>query len=84
MDLTARIPQKGPDLIEETEEEIQLRKETKEAEGIEYNIQQISKAVDLSPRNTNSLKNEAKKGRPALPLQVKTRRSKEKVLISNQ
>ncbi|KAG5572504.1 hypothetical protein H5410_062270 [Solanum commersonii] len=52
---------KGPDLIEKDDEVLQHRKDTKEDEDIEYNIQQISKAGDLSPRHTNSLKYGARK-----------------------
>ncbi|KAH0639363.1 hypothetical protein KY285_035949 [Solanum tuberosum] len=54
----AVIP-KGPDLIDEEEEVLQQRKDTEEDEDIKFNIQQISKVGDLSPRHTNSLKNGA-------------------------
>lgn len=47
-----------------------------------YNIHQISKVGDLSPRNTNTLK--AKIGRYTIPLQVKTRSSKDKYSNSDQ
>ncbi|KAH0720330.1 hypothetical protein KY285_005138 [Solanum tuberosum] len=60
----------GPDLIEGTEEEIQHRKYTEEDEDMEYNIQQISKVRDLSPRHTNSLKIRANKGKTTIPLQA--------------
>ncbi|KAK4736470.1 hypothetical protein R3W88_000167 [Solanum pinnatisectum] len=53
---------KGPDLIEDGEDVIQHRRETEEDEDMEYNIQQISKAGDLSPRHTNSIKHGARKG----------------------
>lgn len=45
-----------------------------EEDSMDYNIQMISKAGGVSPRHTNSLK--VKKGRPTLPLQVRTRSSK--------
>ncbi|KAH0636668.1 hypothetical protein KY289_036583 [Solanum tuberosum] len=69
---------KGPDLIEEEDEVMQQKKDTEEDGDMEYNIQQISKAGDLSPRHTNSLKNGARKGRSFIPLQVKTRSSRER------
>ncbi|KAH0696109.1 hypothetical protein KY290_013470 [Solanum tuberosum] len=72
---------KGPNLIEDNEEELQLRKETEEDEDMKYNIQQISKAGDLSPRHTDDLKDGAKKGKSMIPLQVKTRSSREKTSI---
>ncbi|KAG5605257.1 hypothetical protein H5410_026749 [Solanum commersonii] len=53
---------KGPELIEEEDEVLQHRKDTEEDEDMEYNIQQISKVGDLSPRHTNSLKQGARKG----------------------
>ncbi|KAG5605216.1 hypothetical protein H5410_026708 [Solanum commersonii] len=59
---------KGPDLIDEDEEVMQQRKDTEEDEGIKFNKQEISKAGDLSPRHTNSLKNGARKGRPFIPI----------------
>ncbi|KAH0697089.1 hypothetical protein KY290_014516 [Solanum tuberosum] len=70
----------APNLIDVTEDEIQQRKDREEEETIDFNIQQISKAGDLSPRFTNSLK--AKIGRTIIPLQVKTRSSKERPTIS--
>uniref|UniRef100_M1DSS2 Uncharacterized protein n=1 Tax=Solanum tuberosum TaxID=4113 RepID=M1DSS2_SOLTU len=70
------------DLMEDFEELIQHRRETEEDESMEYNIQQISKAGDLSPRHTNSLK--AKRGRPTIPLQVKTRSIKDRGTHSDQ
>lgn len=51
---------------------------------MEYNIQQISKAGNLSPRLTNSLKHGVRKGKQALPFQVKTRSSKDKASNSDQ
>uniref|UniRef100_A0A0V0H3G9 Putative ovule protein n=1 Tax=Solanum chacoense TaxID=4108 RepID=A0A0V0H3G9_SOLCH len=74
----------GPDLIEETDEEIQHRKDTEEDEDMEYNIQHISKAGNLSPRQTNSLKIRANKGKTTIPLHVKTRRRRDKVSVSDQ
>ncbi|WMV09821.1 hypothetical protein MTR67_003206 [Solanum verrucosum] len=49
---------KAPDLMEEREDQIQERRELEKDENMEYNIQQISKAGDLSPRHMDSLKNE--------------------------
>ncbi|KAG5587094.1 hypothetical protein H5410_047528 [Solanum commersonii] len=72
----------APNLIDESEEEIIHRMDREEEDALEYNIQQISKAEDLSPRHTNSLK--AKRGRPTIPLQVKTRSSKERSSNSDQ
>ncbi|WMV54243.1 hypothetical protein MTR67_047628 [Solanum verrucosum] len=69
---------KGSDLIEEYEGEMQNKKDTEEDADIEFNIQQISKADDLSPRHTDNLKNGARKGRPIIPLQVKTRSSRDR------
>lgn len=50
----------GLDLIKVDEKEITERKHREEDDNIEYNIQQISKMRDLSPRHTSSLKNSAK------------------------
>ncbi|KAH0679661.1 hypothetical protein KY284_020746 [Solanum tuberosum] len=75
---------KGPKLIEEEDEVLQHRKDTEEDEDMEYNIQQISKAGDLSPRHTNSLKQGARKGKQTLPLQVQTRSSRGKTSNSDQ
>ncbi|KAH0761356.1 hypothetical protein KY290_017429 [Solanum tuberosum] len=72
----------APYLVDESDEEIQHMREIEEDDSMEYNIQQISKAGDLSPRHTNSLK--AKKGRPTIPLQVKTRSNKDNFSHSNQ
>ncbi|KAH0696200.1 hypothetical protein KY289_013682 [Solanum tuberosum] len=72
---------KGPNLIEDEEEVIHHKKDTEEDEDMDYNIQQISKAGDLSPRPTNSLKYGARKGRPVIPLQVKIRSSRERALM---
>ncbi|KAH0745935.1 hypothetical protein KY285_007592 [Solanum tuberosum] len=69
---------KGPNLIEEDEGEMQNKKETEKDADIEFNIQQINKADDLSPRHTDNLKNGARKGRPIIPLQVKTRSSRDR------
>ncbi|KAH0658163.1 hypothetical protein KY289_026911 [Solanum tuberosum] len=69
---------KGPDLIEEEDEVLQHKRDIEEDEDIEYNIQQISKAGDLSPKHTNSLKNGARKGKPVIPLHVKTRSSRDR------
>ncbi|KAG5594841.1 hypothetical protein H5410_036073 [Solanum commersonii] len=55
------------------EEVTQQRKDTEEDEDMEYNIQQINKVGDLSPRHTNSLKNKARKCRPVILLLVKKR-----------
>ncbi|KAH0656125.1 hypothetical protein KY290_031749 [Solanum tuberosum] len=69
---------KGPDLIDDENEGLQHKKDTEEASDMEYNIQQISKAGDLSPRHTNSLKYGARKDRTVIPLQVKTRSSRDR------
>ncbi|KAG5591557.1 hypothetical protein H5410_042071 [Solanum commersonii] len=55
-----------------------------EDKEIDYNIQHISKLGDLSPRQTTSLQNSVKKGKSIIPLQVQTRRSREKTSISEQ
>ncbi|KAH0636656.1 hypothetical protein KY289_036571 [Solanum tuberosum] len=75
---------KGPDLIEEEDEVMQHKKDTEEDEDMEYNIQHISKAGDLFPRHTNSLKYGARKGRPVIPLQVKTRSNRDRGLSIDQ
>lgn len=75
---------KGPDLIEEDNELMQHEKDTEEDEDTDYNIQQISKAGDLSPRHTNSLKYGARKGRSVIQLQVKIRSSRERCSSINQ
>ncbi|KAG5600048.1 hypothetical protein H5410_031418 [Solanum commersonii] len=64
---------KGQDLIEEEDEVLKHKRDIQENEDIEYKIQHISKAGDLSPRHTNSLKNGARKGKSVIPLHVKTR-----------
>ncbi|WMV21122.1 hypothetical protein MTR67_014507 [Solanum verrucosum] len=51
------VIRRGPDLIDDDDDVLQQRKDLEEDEELEYNIQQISKAGDLSPRHTNSLKN---------------------------
>ncbi|KAH0669713.1 hypothetical protein KY289_024206 [Solanum tuberosum] len=71
-----------PNLIEESEGEIQHRKESEEDDYMDYNIQQINIAGDLSLRHMNSLK--AKRERPTIPLQVKTRSSKDKYSNSDK
>lgn len=50
--------------------------------GLDYNIQKVSKVVDLSPRYTNSIN--SKRERSNVPLQVKTRTSKGRLIISDQ
>ncbi|KAK6776158.1 hypothetical protein RDI58_027159 [Solanum bulbocastanum] len=77
------VTKKGPDLVRESEKDLRHRKETEEDEDMEFNILQISKAGDLSPRHTKSLKNGAMKGRPLIPLQIllgKCGRGKRKTL----
>ncbi|KAH0725418.1 hypothetical protein KY284_001283 [Solanum tuberosum] len=69
---------KGTDLIDDENEGLQHKKDTEEDSDMEYNIQQISKAGDLSPRHNNSLKYGARKGRAVIPLQVKTRSSRDR------
>lgn len=51
---------------------------------MEYNIHEISKARDLSPRHKSILQNIAKKGRPVIPLQVKIKRSRDKLSSSDK
>ncbi|KAH0635878.1 hypothetical protein KY289_035793 [Solanum tuberosum] len=68
---------KGTDLINGENEGLQHKKDTEENSDMKYNIQQISKAGDLSPRHTNSLKYGARKGITVIPLQVKTRSSRD-------
>ncbi|KAG5600706.1 hypothetical protein H5410_032076 [Solanum commersonii] len=75
---------KGPDLIKEEEEVMQHKKDTEEDEDMDYNIQQISKTGDLSPRHTNNLKYEVRKGRPVIPLQVKRKSSRDRGSSINQ
>ncbi|KAG5595537.1 hypothetical protein H5410_036769 [Solanum commersonii] len=72
----------APDLFEEAENGMQHRVEREEVDAINNNIQQISKAGDLSQRHTNSLKE--KRGQPNIPLQVKTRSSKERTTCNDQ
>lgn len=64
--------------------EITERKHREKDEDIDYNIQQISEVGDLSPRHITSLKNNAKKGRSVIPLQMKTWWSREKISTSEQ
>jgi len=78
------VIRKGPDLIDEDDDVLQQRKDLEEDEELEYNIQQISKAGDLSPRHTNSLKNGVRKGKKTIPLQVQTRSSRERASNSDQ
>ncbi|KAH0653982.1 hypothetical protein KY289_031660 [Solanum tuberosum] len=78
------MTKKGPDFIGESEKDLRHGKETEEDEDMEFNILQISKAGDLSPRHTDSLKNGATKGRPTIPLQVKTRSSRGNMSFSDQ
>ncbi|KAG5586749.1 hypothetical protein H5410_047183 [Solanum commersonii] len=84
-DLVARTE---PDLLEETEKILQFQKETEKDEDMEFNIQQISKAGDFSPRHTNSLKNGTKKGRQLIPWQnirsVNTQKYFERLLDLNR
>lgn len=47
---------------------------------MEMNIQSADTAEDLSPRQIADLKRWLKEGQSLLPLQVKTRRSKENLL----
>ncbi|KAG5577291.1 hypothetical protein H5410_057425 [Solanum commersonii] len=54
-----------------------------EDEEMEENIQQISRAGDLSPRHVNSLKREFKKGKAIIPLQVKPRSKKDRSVVIN-
>lgn len=42
--------------------------------NLEYNIAHVSNTVDLSPRHSDTLT--AKRGKPMVPLQVKTKRNK--------
>lgn len=49
---------------------------------LDYNIQKVSKVVELSPRHTNSIN--SKRERSNVPLQVKTRTSKGRLIRSDQ
>lgn len=56
-----------------------------EEDDLKYNIQQISKAGDLSPKNNNSLKKWSKeRKKKTIPLQAQTRSSCERVSNSDQ
>lgn len=57
---TPGLHKTGLYLIEVDEKEITERKHREEDDDIEYNIQQISKTRDLSPRHISSIKNSAK------------------------
>lgn len=60
--------------------EKQLRRDAEEDEYIGENIQTIAKDGDLSPRQIKQLESSAKRSKscaPSIPLQVKTRNSKE-------
>lgn len=71
-----------PALMELTEEQILERKDREEDQGMEDNIQQISLTWDLSPRH--SIKLGDKQPKDIIPLQVRTRSNKEKVLAIDQ
>ncbi|KAH0709436.1 hypothetical protein KY284_010863 [Solanum tuberosum] len=58
--------------------------ELDEDEEMEENIQQISRAGDLSPRHVNSLKRDFKKGKAIVSLQVKTRSKKDRNEVLDQ
>lgn len=58
----------------EEEENLDEEGAYEEGEGMDYNIQYVSQAGDLSPRHTDNLKD--KKGRSIVSLQVQTRRNK--------
>ncbi|KAH0761342.1 hypothetical protein KY290_017415 [Solanum tuberosum] len=69
-----------PDLQELTREEQQARKEGEKDEEIDDNIDKVAREGDLSPRQISNLKSGVKKGKttqPSLPLQDKTRISKD-------
>ncbi|KAG5616263.1 hypothetical protein H5410_016087 [Solanum commersonii] len=68
-DREVSVTKKGPNFVGESKKDLRHKKETEEDEDMEFNILQISKAGDLSPRHTDSLKNGARKGRPTIPLQ---------------
>lgn len=53
-----------------------------DVDGIDNNIMHVSKAGDLSPHHTNSLK--MKKGKTNIPLQVRTRSYKRGTTGCNQ
>lgn len=63
---------------DESKEQKKQQQQYEEEENIGNNIQQVSRDGNLSPRQANSLKVDSKKGRSVIPLQVKTRRNKEK------
>jgi len=61
-----------------SEDQIKIMQDRDEDEEMEENIQQISRAGDLSPRHVDSLKRDFKKGKAIIPLQVKTRSKKDR------
>uniref|UniRef100_M1B5Y0 Uncharacterized protein n=1 Tax=Solanum tuberosum TaxID=4113 RepID=M1B5Y0_SOLTU len=77
-------PELAAALREISEDQINNMQERDEDEEMEENIQQISRAGDLSPRHVNSLKREFKKGKAIMPLQVKTRSKKDRSIAINQ
>lgn len=64
--------------LELTEEEKKTKKkDNEEDEEIDQNIQTIAVEGDLSPRQLSNLKSGAKKNHLVVPLQVRTRSSKD-------
>lgn len=55
----------------------QKKKDNEEDEEIDQNIQTIAVEGDLSPRQLSNLKSGAKKNHLVVPLQVRTRSSKD-------
>lgn len=55
-----------------------------EAEELEENIAHIAKEGDLSPKQMKALRSGFKRAQSTIPLQVKTRSSKDKGELSSQ
>ncbi|KAG5619979.1 hypothetical protein H5410_005197 [Solanum commersonii] len=69
-----------PDLEELTEVEKEVRRENEEDEDLEENMNNAARNGDLSPRKIENMKS----GKKVIPLQVRTRSSKDKSYNSDQ